>query len=147
MWRVNFEPGEVKVVARKNGKVLREQVIKTAGAPHHLVLKKTYQGHQAYGTSDPTTFVEVNVVDKDGNLCPNADNQIFFSVSGEQEANGQNIPNTPKILGTDNGCQTSLERFTDSHRKAFFGKCVVVIKGKGTLKAQAVDLKDASVAL
>ena len=40
-----------------------------------------------------------------------------------------------------------LERFTDSHRKAFFGKCVVVIKGKGTLKAQAVDLKDASVAL
>ncbi|MCQ6453480.1 DUF4982 domain-containing protein, partial [Vibrio parahaemolyticus] len=38
MWRVNFEPGEVKVVARKNGKVLREQVIKTAGAPHHLVL-------------------------------------------------------------------------------------------------------------
>jgi len=111
------------------------------------VLKKTYQGCQAFGTSDPTTFVEVNVVDKDGNLCPNADNQIFFSVSGEQEANGQNIPNTPKILGTDNGCQTSLERFTDSHRKAFFGKCVVVIKGKGTLKAQAVDLKDASVAL
>lgn len=147
MWRVNFEPGEVKVVARKNGKVLREQVIKTAGAPHHLVLKKTYQGHLAYGSSEPTTFVEVNVVDKDGILCPNADNQIFFSVSGEQEANGQNIPNTPKILGTDNGCQTSMERFTDSHRKAFFGKCVVVIKGKGTLKAQAVDLKDASVAL
>ena len=28
-----------------------------------------------------------------------------------------------KILGTDNGCQTSLERFTDPHRKAFFGKC------------------------
>ena len=147
MWRVNFEPGEVKVVARKNGKVLREQVIKTAGAPHHLVLKKTYQGCQAFGSSDPTTFVEVNVVDKDGNLCPNADNQIFFSVSGEQEANDQDNKKTPKILGTDNGCQTSLERFTDSHRKAFFGKCVVVIKGKGTLKAQAVDLKDASVAL
>lgn len=147
MWRVNFEPGEVKVVARKNGKVLREQVIKTAGAPHHLVLKKTYQGCQAFGSSDPTTFIEVNVVDKDGNLCPNADNQIFFSVSSEQEASGHGYLKTPKILGTDNGCQTSLERFTDSHRKAFFGKCVVVIKGKGTLKAQAVDLKDASVAL
>ena len=147
MWRVNFEPGEVKVVARKNNQVLREQVIKTAGAPHHLVLKKTYQGHLAYGSSEPTTFVEVNVVDKDGNLCPNADNQIFFSVSGEQEASGHGYLKTPKILGTDNGCQTSLERFTDSHRKAFFGKCVVVIKGKGTLKAQAVDLKDASVAL
>uniref|UniRef100_UPI004025114A hypothetical protein n=1 Tax=Segatella hominis TaxID=2518605 RepID=UPI004025114A len=47
------------------------------------------------------------------------------------------------ILGADNGCQTSLERFTDPKRKAFFGKCIVVLKGKGTLKAQAPDLKEA----
>ena len=52
-----------------------------------------------------------------------------------------------KILGTDNGCQTSLERFTAPHRKAFFGKCVGVLKGKGTLKAEAVDLKDATLSL
>lgn len=48
-----------------------------------------------------------------------------------------------RILGADNGCQTSLERFTDPNRKAFFGKCIVVLKGKGTLKAQAPDLKEA----
>lgn len=36
-----------------------------------------------------------------------------------------------------------LERFTDPKRKAFFGKCIVVLKGKGTLKAQAPDLKEA----
>jgi len=40
-----------------------------------------------------------------------------------------------------------LERFTDPQRKAFFGKCVVVLKGKGILKAQAVDLKQASLEL
>lgn len=134
MWRVAFEPGEVKVVARKDGKQVGEQTIRTAGAPHHIVLKKTYQGTLAFGTSDPTTFVEVQVVDKDGNLCPNADNQIFFSSDA-------------KILGTDNGCQTSLERFTDPHRKAFFGKCVVVLKGKGTLTAKAVDLQQAQIQL
>ena len=71
MWRVAFQPGEVKVVARKDGKEIASQTIKTAGAPHHLVLKETYQGTLAHGTSEPTTFVEVNVVDKDGNLCPN----------------------------------------------------------------------------
>lgn len=134
MWRVAFEPGEVKVVARKDGKQVGEQTIRTAGAPHHIVLKKTYQGTLAFGTSDPTTFVEVQVVDKDGNLCPNADNQIFFSSDA-------------KILGTDNGCQTSLERFTDPLRKAFFGKCVVVLKGKGTLTAKAVDLEQAQIQL
>ena len=134
MWRVAFEPGEVKVVARKGGKLIGEQTIRTAGAPHHIVLKKTYQGTLAFGASEPTTFVEVQVVDKDGNLCPNADNQIFFSSDA-------------KILGTDNGCQTSLERFTDPHRKAFFGKCVVVLKGKGTLTAKAVDLQQAQIQL
>ena len=142
MWRVAFQPGEVKVVARKDGKEIASLTIKTAGAPHHLVLKETYQGTLAHGTSEPTTFVEVNVVDKDGNLCPNATNQVFFSVEKSPSA-----ASAPVILGTDNGCQTSLERFTDPHRKAFFGKCVVVIKGKGTLKAQAVDLTSASLDL
>lgn len=142
MWRVAFQPGEVKVVARKNGKEIASQAIKTVGAPHHLVLKKTYQGTLAHGAAEPTTFVEVNVVDKDGNLCPNATNQVFFSVEKSPSA-----ASAPVILGTDNGCQISLERFTDPHRKAFFGKCVVVIKGKGTLKAQAVDLTSASLDL
>ena len=189
MWRVTFEPGEVKVVARKQGREISSQTIKTAGPPHHLVLKKTYQntlasaahtpsvvpadlqsgtptpsGFQS-GTptpsgvpadlqsavkkgstsvpgdlqsptspSSPTTFVEVNVVDKDGNLCPNAENEIYFS-------------STAEILGTDNGNQTSLERFIDPKRKAFFGKCIIVLRGHGTLRAESIDLQQATLQL
>lgn len=159
-WRVSFEPGEVKVIARKDGKQVGEQTIKTAGAPDHIVLKKTYQGNLAYGVGTPTTFVEVDVVDKDGNLCPNAENQVFFSLENEHGFGGQ-TPNErgngekalkckvgetmPEILGVDNGCQTSLERFKADNRKAFFGKCLVVLKGKGTLTAKAVDLKEAKL--
>lgn len=171
MWRVNFEPGEVKVVARKQGREISSQTIKTAGPPHHLVLKKTYQNtlasavqtplgvHTPLGVpadlqsavkkgstsvpgdlqsptspSSPTTFVEVNVVDKDGNLCPNAENEIYFS-------------STAEILGTDNGNQTSLERFTDPKRKAFFGKCIIVLRGHGTLRAESIDLQQATIKL
>ena len=134
MWRVNFEPGEVKVVARKQGREISSQIIKTAGPPHHLVLKKTYQNTLASGVLSPTTFVEVNVVDKDGNLCPNAENEIYFS-------------STAEILGTDNGNQTSLERFTDPKRKAFFGKCIIVLRGHGTLRAESIDLQQATIQL
>ena len=162
MWRVTFEPGEVKVVARKQGREISSQTIKTAGPPHHLVLKKTYQNTLASAVqtpsgvpgdlqsavkkgstslpgdlqspSIPTTFVEVNVVDKDGNLCPNAENEIYFSSSAE-------------ILGTDNGNQTSLERFTDPKRKAFFGKCIIVLRGHGTLRAESIDLQQATIKL
>ena len=116
-WHVTFESGEVKAVARKNGKVVNEQVIKTAGAPASIRLTPDYQGKT-------TTFVNVEVVDKDGNLCPLAEDQIYFSVDGNAE-----------IIGTDNGCQTSMENFKAPQRKAFFGKCMVVVKGKGTLKA------------
>ena len=162
MWRVTFEPGEVKVVARKQGREISSQTIKTAGPPHHLVLKKTYQNTLASAVqtpsgvpadlqsavkkgstslpgdlqspSIPTTFVEVNVVDKDGNLCPNAENEIYFS-------------STAEILGTDNGNQTSLERFTDPKRKAFFGKCIIVLRGHGTLRAESIDLQQAIIKL
>lgn len=147
MWRVTFEPGEVKVVARKQGREISSQTIKPAGPPHHLVLKKTYQNTLASAVqtpsgvpgdlqspSSPTTFVEVNVVDKDGNLCPNAENEIYFS-------------STAEILGTDNGNQTSLERFTDPKRKAFFGKCIIVLRGHGTLRAESIDLQQAIIKL
>lgn len=146
MWRVKYEPGEVKVVARKDGKQVGEQTIKTAGAPHHLVLKNNYQG-------DNTTFIEVDVVDKDGNLCPNAENQVFFSLTDgiceEDHATGKKVTictdQPAEIIGVDNGCQTSLERFKDNTRKAFFGKCLVVVKGKGILTAKAVDLQESSI--
>ena len=127
MWRVTFEPGEVKVVARKDGKVVGEQSIRTAGAPDHIRLAVDYQGKN-------TTFINAEVVDKDGNLCPWAEDQISFMVSGDA-----------KILGTDNGCQTSMERFTSPLRKAFFGKCMVVVKGNGTVTAKSPTLKSAMI--
>jgi beta-galactosidase len=70
------------------------------------------------------------VVDKDGNLCPWAEDQIVFISEG-----------TGRILGTDNGCQTSMERFTSPQRKAFFGKCMVVVTGKGSITAKSPMLQ------
>lgn len=127
MWRVTFEPGEVKVVARKDGKEVRKQTIHTAGQPHHLQLSIDYQGKN-------TTFVKVEVVDENGNRCPWAENQVFFDTDAT-------------IIGVDNGNQTSLERFKDNKRKAFFGRCFVVLDGHGTLKAKSYGLPTATIKL
>ena len=129
-WRVKYEPGEVKVVARKaavkNGypEIVVTQTIKTAGQPDHLRLTTDYQGKT-------TTFVNVEVVDKDGNLCPWAENQVFFETTGGLE-----------IVGVDNGSQFSMERFKDTKRKAFMGKCMVAVSGKGELKASTFGMKE-----
>ena len=128
MWRVTFEPGEVKAVARKDGQVVGMQTIRTAGQPDHLRLTYDYRGKKS-------TFVRVEVVDKDGNLCPWAENQVFFEATGA------------KIIGVDNGCQFSMERFKDNKRKAFFGRCLVVLDGHGTLTAKAIGLQKATINL
>jgi len=126
-WRVEFEPGEIRAVSRKDGKTVCEQTIRTAGAPDHIRLSIDYKGKT-------TTFITAEVVDKDGNLCPWAEDQISFFGEGDG-----------CILGTDNGCQTSMERFTSPSRKAFFGKCMVVVKGTGRIQAKSPMLKPAEI--
>ena len=139
MWRVVFEPGEVKVVARKNGKEIGQKAIRTAGPAHHIRLTPDRNVIAADGKS--LAFITVEVLDKDGNLCPNAEDQIFFDIEG-----------AAKIAGVDNGCQTSLERFVDNKRKAYYGKCLLVVKsdkipGNAVITAKAVDLQKATINL
>ena len=139
MWRVTFQPGEAMVVARKDGREVRRQVLHTAGPAAKIRLISDRMALDADGKS--IAFVTVEVLDKDGNLCPYAENQIFFDVSGKA-----------RIEGVDNGCQTSLERFKADNRKAFGGKCLVVLRadkspGNVTLTAKAVGLDKDSIQL
>ena len=136
MWRVKFEPGEVKAVARKDGKVVADKVIRTAGAPAALSLTadRTHFGKNPNG--DNLAFITVEVVDKDGNLCPRAEDQIFFDVEGG------------RIVGTDNGNPVSMERFKEPKRKAFNGKCLVVVATDGgdvMLKARGYQLQGGEI--
>ena len=138
-WRVVYQPGEVKVVARKDGNKVGEKSIRTAGQPHHLRLTPDRTSLIADGRN--LAFVTVEVLDEDNNLCPLADNQVFFTLEG-----------AATIEGVDNGLQTSLERFQDNKRHAFNGKCLVVLKadkqpGSVSLKARAVGLQDAQITL
>lgn len=137
MWRVTYEKGEAKVVARKNGKVVATDVRRTAGAPHHIRLTADKTSLAANGKS--LSFVNVDIVDADGNVCPWAENQVFFELSG-----------VARLDGVDNGNPASMERFKDNRRKAFFGRCLAVVRsakqaGKAVLKARAYGLPDAEI--
>ena len=129
VWNVTFEPGTVKVVARKDGVETASQEIHTAGEPAQIRLTPDRSTISSNGTD--LSFVTVEILDKDGNLCPNAENLVQFEISG----NGF-------IAGVDNGSPISLERFKDNKRKAFYGKCLVVLQNngkKGIIKLDAVS--------
>ncbi len=139
VWNVTFEPGTVKVVARKDGVETASQEIHTAGEPVQIRLTPDRSTIKNNGTD--LSFVTVEILDKDGYLCPNAENLVQFQVEGKGF-----------IAGVDNGSPISLERFKDNKRKAFYGKCLVVVqndsrKGKIKVKASSEGLNDAHIIL
>jgi beta-galactosidase len=117
MWMdVKYEPGAVKVVAfDKNGNAAAEKEIHTAGKAHHLQLSADRQVIKADGKD--ISFVTASIVDKDGNFCPIASNQLNFKVSGKG-----------KFKAVCNGDATSLEIFHNPTMKAFSGKLVVLVQ-------------------
>lgn len=128
-WRVRFEPGVVEAVSRRDGKEVKRTSIRTAGAPYAVRLTPDRSVIKAAGKD--LSYVTAEIVDRDGNVCPTADNGIEFIVTGP----GRNV-------GVDNGSQTSIERFKADHRNAFNGKALVIIESTGTpgdITVQAVS--------
>lgn len=139
MWRVPFEPGTVKAVSRKAGKTVAEQVINTAGEPAQIRLTPDRATIAADGND--LSFVTVEILDSDGNLCPTDGNEVTFTVEGA----GQNE-------GVDNGNPISLERFKADSRKAMAGKALLIVRNNGkkgdiNVKAVSPGLSDATVTL
>ena len=139
MWSVPFTPGTLKADGKKNGKVILNTIDKSAGTPEIISLIPDRDNISADGQD--LSFVTVKVVDKDSTLIPYADNLINFKISGPG-----------KIVGVDNGSETSHEPFKADYRKAFNGLCLVVIQsnknsGRITLTASSDGLKSASVVI
>ncbi len=138
-WKVKYEPGTLKAVSRRNGVVVKEDIVKTAGVPAQIRL--TADRRMLSANAEDLSFITVDVLDADGNLVPDASNMINFAISG-----------AGFIAGVDNGYQASMEPFKASYRKAFNGKCLAIVQstekaGIITLKAQAEGLKGAEVTL
>ena len=138
VWRTVYEPGYVKVVARKDGREVASQTIRTAGEPAQIRLSARKYGDGV--ADDALAYVTVEILDAQGNLCPHADNLVQFEVTSGAE-----------IVGTDNGNPVSLERFKSDRRKAFNGKCLVVLEaaesGRTKLRVTSEGLKHAFVSI
>ncbi|MDE6136791.1 MAG: DUF4982 domain-containing protein [Muribaculaceae bacterium] len=138
-WEVPFEPGIITAISRKDGREVARDERRTAGAPAAIRLTPDRTSISADGYD--LSYVTVDVIDADGNLCPWADNEIAFEVEG-----------SAFNAGVDNGSPISLERFKDSKRKAFYGKALVILQNNGsegpaTLRATAAGLAPAEITI
>lgn len=139
MWmNTKYEPGCVTVVGYdNNGNPVDTVEMRTAGKPHHLVVTPDRNSYKADGKD--MIFLNVKVVDKDGNLCPDASNKVKFSVKG-----------AGKYEAAANGDPSSLELFQDPQMSLFHGQLTAVVRtaekpGVIEFTASAPGVKSAKV--
>ena len=134
---VVYQPGELKVVAYKNGKRWAADVMKTTGPAAKLTLRPDRPTIAADGND--LCYLTLSVADKKGSMIPRSKNKIHFDIEGPGE-----------IVATDNGDATDLTVFQTSERKAYNGLCLVIVRAKpgvpGVIEvtAQADGLQTAS---
>ncbi len=138
-WKVEFVPGTLMAVSRRDGREVAREEIMTAGIPHHIRLTADRDGISADGKD--LCYLTAEIVDVNGNVCPWATDNITFKVEG------------PAFnAGVDNGSPISHESFKSDHRKAFYGKALLIVQSNGSegdilVTASAPGLQSATVNL
>ena len=141
MWMdTKYEPGTVKVVAYdEQGNVAETKEIRTAGKPHHIELKADRTHLTADGKD--LAYINVRIVDKNGNLCPDETREVRFRV-----------PGAGSYRAAANGNPISLESFQLNKMKLFSGQLTAIVQtaeeaGAILFEAQADGVKSALLQL
>jgi beta-galactosidase len=138
-WDVPYEPGTLKAVGMKDGKVAITLEVSTTGEPAALALMSDRQVIAA--DRRDVAHLTVQILDENSSLVPVADNEVMFSVEGEGI-----------LIGVDNGNPRSHEDFKSDRRRAFNGLCLAIVQstaraGQIRVSANSPSLKSASVTL
>ena len=115
---VIYEPGELELVAYKNGQEWARDRLSTAGEPAGLAVHSARQTLAADG--EDLAFVEISVVDGVGQICPRANVLLDVVVEGEGS-----------LVALDNGDPTDMTGFHEGRRRAFSGRLLAIVRGKG----------------
>lgn len=119
LWEVPYEPGVLKAVGYRGGNEVAQCELRTAGAPRQIRL--TADRASLAADRQDLCFVAVELLDDAGVFNPNADHLIRFGIEG-----------AARIAGVCNGNPMSLESFQQPARKAWRGRCLVVIQAMKT---------------
>ncbi|MGO9229225.1 MAG: glycoside hydrolase family 2 TIM barrel-domain containing protein, partial [Bryobacteraceae bacterium] len=138
-WTVPYQPGTLKAVGVKDGKVVCEVEITTAGEPAAIGL--SVDRNALLADRRDVAHVAVQVLDAQGRIVPYADDDVTFQIQG-----------VGRIIGLDNGNPVSHEDFKGGHKKAFNGLCLAIVQstanpGQIQLTATSPGLRSGSVTI
>ena len=115
-WKVPFAPGTLVAVAKDaSGNVVARDQIATAGDPY--TLQVTPDKNVLLNDGKALSYLETNVVDKDGSIVSGASNNVKFTVTG-----------AGTFQGADNGKEDDAEGYKPVTHDAFNGKVLGIVQ-------------------
>jgi len=136
-WDVAYAPGKLQVIGRRQGAVVAQQELVTAGDARAL---KVSVDNKALAP-DGVAHVDVAVVDANGNVVPDASTPLTFEVTG-----------AARLLATDNGDPADHVLFQSRDRNTFHGLALGLVRagreaGTAKVTVHAAGLPDAGVVI
>jgi len=135
-WDVTYEPGTLKVIGKKNGITVNEEM-RTNSKP--TVIRLSADRNDIIADAHDVANVKVEIVDENGLVVPDANNLIEFKVEGERV-----------LAGIDNGGGAGPinGNFKSKQRNAYSGQLLAIIQStlkSGNIRISAISpgLKDA----
>ena len=112
---IAYEPGTIKAIARKDGKLYAEHQLETAGKAVRLVMETEIPKWKADGMG--LQYVKVYAVDSKGRVVPTYDGKVTFSVEGPA-----------RIVAVDNGNHSSDDLFDGSQKDLYEGFAMAILR-------------------
>ena len=138
-FKVPYEPGVLRAIALNNGIEVASKEIRTTGVPAKI--KLTADRSKIKADRNDLSYIKVEITDAQGNLVPNANIPVTFTVSGEG-----------KIAGSGNACPTDMESFNNSVCKTYQGQALIILRplknkksGTVSLQAEATGLANGTI--
>ena len=137
IWTVPYQAGVLKAIGYDAGKRVSSSELSSAGQPARINLKADRTRIAADGQD--LSYITVELVDGHGVRNPTAENLIKFDVAGP----GQ-------IIAVGNANPVSTESYQQPQRKAWQGRCLLIVKsdkraGKIIVRASTKGLAPAEI--
>ena len=132
VFAIPYQPGTLKAEALQDDKVMETHELSTASEP--VAIRAIAEDKQMKADGEDLAFIQVEVIDKQGRVCPNAELKLQLDVTG-----------SGTLAAAGNADIKDLDPYTDNKMTTWKGRGLIVLRStpkagmaKLTIKAEGM---------
>ena len=128
VFTVPYQSGTLKAEALQDGKVTETRLLATASEP--VAVRAIAEDKQLKADGEDLAFVQVEAIDKDGRVCPNAEVKLQLQVTG-----------VGTLAAAGNADIKDLDPYTDNEMTTWKGRGLIVLRSTNKTGMVRLNIK------